>query len=101
LPAAQTLSFITVVFGSQSMIYAICGRPHLWSLRPSMLLACSSVADVAIAVALAITGIAMARLSAVLISATLASACLFAVALDPINGRFSRGLELDERAQRK
>jgi hypothetical protein len=38
----------------------------------------------AIAVALAITGIAMARLFAVLISATLASACLFAVALDPI-----------------
>jgi H+-transporting ATPase len=82
LPALQTLSFVTVVFGSQSMIYAIRGRPHLWSIRPSLLMAGSSVIDVAIACVLAVAGIAMAPLPASLIAATLAAACVFAVALD-------------------
>jgi H+-transporting ATPase len=82
LPALQTLSFVTVVFGSQAMIYAIRGRPHLWSIRPSLLLAGSSVLDVAIACVLAIAGIAMAPLSASIVAETLAASCVFAVALD-------------------
>jgi H+-transporting ATPase len=82
LPALQTLSFVTVVFGSQAMIYAIRGRPHLWSIRPSLLLAGSSVLDVAIACILAIAGIAMAPLPASVVAETLAASCVFAVALD-------------------
>jgi H+-transporting ATPase len=82
LPALQTLSFVTVVFGSQAMIYAIRGRPHLWSIRPSLLLAGSSLLDVAIACGLAIAGIAMAPLSAPVVVETLAASCVFAVALD-------------------
>jgi H+-transporting ATPase len=84
LAALQTLSFVTVVFGSQAMIYAIRGRPHLWSIRPSLLLAGSSVMDVAIACVLAVSGIAMAPLSASVVVATMAAACLFAVALDMV-----------------
>jgi H+-transporting ATPase len=84
LPTLQTLSFVTLVFGSQAMIYAIRGRPHLWSIRPSLLLAGSSVLDVAIACILAIGGIAMAPLPAVVIAATLAASCLLALALDLI-----------------
>jgi H+-transporting ATPase len=82
LPALQTLSFVAVVFGSQAMIYAIRGRPHLWSIRPSLLLAVSSLLDVAIACGLAIAGIAMAPLSASVVVETLAATCVFAVALD-------------------
>jgi H+-transporting ATPase len=82
LPALQTLSFVAVVFGSQAMIYAIRGRPHLWSIRPSLLLAGSSLLDVAIACGLAIAGIAMAPLSASVVVETLAASCVFAVALD-------------------
>ncbi len=84
LLALQTLSFVTVVFGSQAMIYAIRGRPHLWSIRPSLLLAGSSVLDVAIACILAVAGIAMAPLSASVVAATLVASCVFAVALDLI-----------------
>jgi H+-transporting ATPase len=78
----QTLSFVTLVFGSQAMIYAIRGRPHLWSIRPSLWLAGSSLLDVAIASFLAIAGIATAPLSAVVVTATLIAACVFAVVLD-------------------
>jgi len=49
----------------------------------------------AIAVALAITGIAMARLFAVLISASMVVACLFAVALDPIKGAVFARLRIE------
>jgi H+-transporting ATPase len=59
-PALQTLSFVSLVFGSQAMIYAIRGRPHLWSIRPSLWLAGSSLLDVAIACILALAGIALA-----------------------------------------
>ncbi|MBW4023826.1 MAG: HAD-IC family P-type ATPase [Proteobacteria bacterium] len=82
LPALQTLSFVTIVFGSQAMIYAIRGRPHLWSIRPSLLLAGSSVLDVAIAGSLAIAGIAMAPLSVSVVAATLAASCVLALALN-------------------
>ena len=82
LPALRTLAFVTLVFGSQAMIYAIRGRPHLWSIRPSLLLAGSSVMDVAIACVLAVAGIAMEPLPAAVVASTLAAACAFAVALD-------------------
>ena len=39
IPALQTLAFITLVFGSQALVYVIRGRPHLWSIRPSLWLA--------------------------------------------------------------
>ncbi len=82
LPSLQTLSFVTLVFGSQAMVYAIRGRPHLWSIRPSPWLAGSSFLDVAIACTVAIAGIATAPLSAVLVTATLIAACVFAAVLD-------------------
>jgi H+-transporting ATPase len=82
LPGLQTLAFVTVVFGSQAMLYAIRGRPHLWSIRPSLLLAGSSVLDIGIAGVLAIAGIAMTPLPAVVVGTTLAAAGVFALALD-------------------
>jgi H+-transporting ATPase len=81
-PALQTLSFVSLVFGSEAMIYAIRGRPHLWSIRPSLWLAGSSLLDVAIAGILALAGIALAPLPAVVVAATLAAAGAFAVVLD-------------------
>jgi len=81
-PALQTLSFVSLVFGSQAMIYAIRGRPYLWSIRPSLWLAGSSLLDGAIACILALAGIALAPLPAVVVATTLAAAGAFAVVLD-------------------
>jgi len=80
--ALRTLVFVTLVFGSQATIYAIRQRRHMWGCRPSLWLAASSVADIAIASALAVAGIAMTPLSAVVVAGTLASAVAFAFVLD-------------------
>jgi H+-transporting ATPase len=80
--ALRTLAFIVLVFGSQAAIYAIRERRHLWSSRPSVLVAASSVADIAIASTLAIGGIAMTPLPLFAVVGTLVAAVLFAFILD-------------------
>jgi hypothetical protein len=44
----QTLTVVSIVFGSQATTYVIRGRQHLWGLRPSIWLVLSSVTDVLI-----------------------------------------------------
>jgi H+-transporting ATPase len=80
--ALRTLAFVVLVFGSQAALYAIRQRRHLWGIRPSLWLAVSSVADIAIASTLAVGGIAMIPLPALLVAGTLAAATVFAVILD-------------------
>ena len=54
-------------------------RRHLWGSRPSLWLAVSSVADILIASALSIGGIAMTPLPAWIVAGTLGAAAVFAV----------------------
>jgi H+-transporting ATPase len=82
--ALQTVAFIVLVFGSQGTIYAIRERRHLWNSRPSLLLAASSILDIAIASTLAMVGIAMTPIPALVVAGTLAAAVLFALVLDLI-----------------
>jgi H+-transporting ATPase len=82
IDALRTLAFIVLVFGGQATIYAIRERRHLWGTRPSVLLALSSTVDVVIASTLAVAGIAMTRLPASLVAATLAAAVVFSFVLD-------------------
>src|ERR1019366_5648541 len=44
IEALQTLTVVSIVFGSQATTYVIRGRQHLWGLRPSIWLILSSVA---------------------------------------------------------
>jgi H+-transporting ATPase len=80
--ALRTLTFIALVFGSQATIYAIRERRHLWTSRPSALLAVSSIADISIASTLAIGGFAMTSLPPMLVGGMLAAAVIFALVLD-------------------
>jgi H+-transporting ATPase len=80
----RTLAFVTIVFGGQANIYAIRERRHMWGTRPSLWLAASSVADIAIASTLAIGGIAMTSLPALVVAGVLASAVAFAFILDAV-----------------
>jgi H+-transporting ATPase len=49
--ALRTLAFVVLVVGSQATLYAIRQRRHLWSVRPSLWLAVSSMAAVALILA--------------------------------------------------
>ena len=82
--ALRTLAFVAIVFGSQATIYAIRERRHLWGSRPSLWLVASSVADMLIASILAVGGIAMTPLPALVVAGTLAAAAAFAFVLDMV-----------------
>jgi len=78
----RTLAFIVIVFGNQATTYNNRERHRLWSSRPSNWLIASSVTDISIAAILAITGTAMAPLSAEVVAAALAGAIVFAFLMD-------------------
>jgi H+-transporting ATPase len=78
----QTLSVVSIVFGSQATIYVIRGRQHLWGLRPTRWLVLSSVADVLIISTLAIGGFAMAPLPVAVVAGEFAAAIVFGMLLD-------------------
>ena len=77
----RTLAFAALVFSSQAAIYAIRGHRRVWGSRPSLWLAASSLADIAIASTLALAGFAMTPLPIWEIAAILAAAIAFAVIL--------------------
>jgi len=78
----RTLAFVAIVFGNQATTYTNRERRRLWSSRPSFWLVVSSVSDLLIASTLAVAGIAMTALPAVVVLGTLAAAAAFAVVLD-------------------
>jgi H+-transporting ATPase len=92
--ALRTLAFVILVFGGQATIYAIRERRHLWGTPPSLWLAASSVADIAIASTLAVGGIAMAALPAWVVAGTFAAATVFAFVLDLVKVPVFRRLKI-------
>ena len=91
--ALQTLVFVALVFGSQATIYAIRERwairerrairqhRRMWGSRPSLWPVASSVTDMLVAAILAIDGIAVTPLPAVLVAETLGAAVAFAIVI--------------------
>jgi H+-transporting ATPase len=80
--ALQTLAFVVIVFGNQATTYTNRERRHLWSSRPSVWLIVSSVADLLLASTLAVGGIAMTPLPALMVVGTFVAAIVFALVLD-------------------
>jgi H+-transporting ATPase len=79
--ALQTLAFVVIVFGNQATTYTNRERRHLWSSRPSVWLIVSSVADLLVASTLAVGGLAMTPLPALMVVGTFVAAIVFAVVL--------------------
>jgi H+-transporting ATPase len=80
----QTLTFVSLVFGSQAAIYSIRERRHLWSSRPSTWLIASSVVDILIASILAVGGFVMVPLPFFVVVVDLLSAFVFAFVVDMV-----------------
>ncbi len=94
IAALQALAFIAIVFGNQATTYTNRERRHLWASRPSIWLLVSSVADLMIASALAIGGIAMSPLPVWIVAGTLAVAIVFALLLDLVKVPLFRRLKI-------
>ena len=84
IEALRTLAFIATVFGNQAAMYLNRERRRLWSSRPSAWLALSSVADIAIASFLAVAGVAMTPLPAVVVAGIFGAAVGFMIVVDRV-----------------
>ena len=80
----QTLAFVTLVFGNQAVLYVLRERRHMWASRPSNWVLASSVIDIGIVSALALSGTLMEPLPARVIAAIFVAAIGFAFILDRI-----------------
>ncbi len=80
----QTLAFATLVCGNQAVLYVLRERRPMFSSRPSNWILASTVVDLAIVGALAMTGTLMAPLSWRVLAAVLVAAAGFALILDRI-----------------
>jgi H+-transporting ATPase len=82
IEALRTVAFVVIVFGNQAITYTNRERQRIWSSRPSAWLVGSSVVDLLIASALAISGIAMAPLPIFVVGGILVAAVVFAFTVD-------------------
>jgi H+-transporting ATPase len=80
----QTLSFITLVFGNQAVLYVLRERRRLWSSKPSNWVLASSAADIAIVSALAWSGLLMQPLPWGVLAAVFVAAAGFGLILDQV-----------------
>jgi H+-transporting ATPase len=94
LGALQTLSLITLVFGSEATLYCLRERERMWSSRPGVWVIVSSIADVLIISILAVRGIFMHPLPLAVVGSVLLSAVLFAFFLDLIKVPTFRRLQI-------
>jgi H+-transporting ATPase len=80
----QTFAFVTVLFGSQGLIYVLRERRHMWSSMPSKWVFASSAVDIGIVTLLALTGTLMEPLPWHLLLAVFVVTAAFAFILDQI-----------------
>ena len=80
----QTFAFVTVLFGSQGLIYVLRERRHLWSSLPSKWVFASSATDIAIVSSLALSGTLMVSLPWRLVVAIFGAVAAFTLILDQI-----------------
>jgi H+-transporting ATPase len=82
LPQLQTLVFVMLVATGQGNVYLVRERGRLWQSRPGPWLIASSVADLAVVVLMATTGVFMAPVAPALIAMLLAVVAAYLLILD-------------------
>ncbi len=83
-PELQTFAFVTLLFGSQGLLYVLRERHHLWSSMPSKWVFAASAADIGIVAALSLTGTLIAPLPWPMVLAIFGAVVLFTLLLDQI-----------------
>ncbi len=90
----RTLAFATMVVSSQATVYVVRERKWLWSSWPSVWIAASSLADLAIAGAVALTGVLTPALPVMFFAILIGAGVVFAVLLDAVKRPLFAGLRL-------
>jgi H+-transporting ATPase len=80
----QTLAFVTLIFGSQGLLYVVRERRHMWSSIPSKWVIAASTADIAAVSILALSGTLMKALPWHLLAEVFVATVGLAVILDQI-----------------
>lgn len=91
----QTLTFVTLVFGNQAVLYVVRERLHIWSSKPSYWVLVASAADIAIVSVLALWGILMEPLSWRIMVAIFFAAMGFAFILDHVKLRITAKIKIE------
>ena len=82
--ALQTLTVVTLVFSGQAIFYVARERRHLWSSRPGLWLIASSFVDIGLFSTLAILGVLMTSLPAIIVAGVFGAALVLALLLDTV-----------------
>ncbi len=82
LSQLQTLVFVMLVATGQGNVYLIRERGHFWQSRPSTWLVGSSIADLAVVVLMATTGVLMTPVSSLMIAELVAVVAIYLLILD-------------------
>ncbi|MCY2987262.1 MAG: HAD-IC family P-type ATPase [Planctomycetota bacterium] len=93
-PHIQTLTFATLILGSQACVYLLRERSHCWTTRPSRFLLASTAAGVGVTSLLALRGLLMAPISPLLFLAVAGAALVYYFALDGFKVRLFAWLAL-------
>jgi len=80
--ALQSFAFVTLVFGNQAALFALRDQRHMWQSRPGAWVIASSLANIIIVTALALSGTMMAPLAGGVIAAILPAAVCFCLIFD-------------------
>ncbi|MCW3694342.1 MULTISPECIES: HAD-IC family P-type ATPase [Burkholderia cepacia complex] len=98
--AVQTLAFLAIAFGNQSMIYVLRAQNHLWDSKPSRWLVFSSVVDTAIVCGLVLSGVLVTALPLPWVLGVGIAAAGFALFLDQVRSLARRVPGLGHRIAR-
>ncbi len=90
LPQLQSLVFLMLVFTGLGNVFLVRERRHFWQSRPSRWLLASALADIVVVSLLALRGIFMAALPALLILALALVVLVYLVLLDFVKIRLLR-----------
>ena len=91
----QTFAFVTLLFGSQGLIYVLRERRHIWSSTPSKWIFASSAVDISIVAGLALSGTLMEPLPWRLLLAISLAAAAFTLILDQIKGAVTKAFRVE------
>ena len=93
-PQFQTLMFVYLMYSAQATIYLTRVRRRFWSFAPSPYVAAATIGNVMVASTLAVWGVMMAPVPALLLAGMLGAVLAAAVLLDQVKSWIFQTMEM-------